>query len=197
MLGRELPGRARHQDQDGITTPGRSEGTDLGRTRMGWRRGGVEGSADTGADARLEGKRWDVWGLQCGFPRGSPHVVDLLWSQVCRTKTQEKVHRVHKRGRGLGWELGRESEGMRRDGGGIVKGWCPGTGCPDTKRYKESRYSLKLIGVVGGVGVDVLRHGGNRPLMHGLTGRQKDKKAVSDFCKCKCTAWMASCPTRK
>ncbi len=65
---------------------------------------------------------------------------------------------------------------MRRDGGGMVKGWCPGTGCPDTKRYKESRYSLKLIGVVGGVGVEVLRHGGNRPLMHGLTRAPKKKQ---------------------
>ena len=28
----------------------------------------------------------------------------------------------------------------------------------DTKRYKETRYSLKVIGLVGGVGVEVLRH---------------------------------------
>ena len=92
----------------------------------GAREGGVEGSADTGADARLRGKRWDVWGLRCCFPRASPHVVDLLWSRVCRTKTQEEVHRVHKWGKGVGmgtWKgIGRDAEGWGRDGEGMVSG---------------------------------------------------------------------------
>lgn len=38
------------------------------------------------------------------------------------------------------------------------------------------KYSLKFIGVVGGVGVKVLRHRRNRPLMHGL---KTHTKAVS------------------
>lgn len=41
--------------------------------------------------------------------------------------------------------------------------------CADTEGYKETRYLLELIGVIGGVGVEVLRHRGNRPLMHDLT----------------------------
>jgi hypothetical protein len=47
----------------------------------------------------------------------------------------------------------------------------------DTKRYKEMRYSLEVIGirVVGGAGVQVIRQagcGGNRPLLHSLEVRQ-------------------------
>jgi len=39
----------------------------------------------------------------------------------------------------------------------------------DTKRYKEMRYLLlEVIGVVGGV-VEVLRRGGYRPLLHGVS----------------------------
>ena len=50
---------------------------------------------------------------------------------------------------------------------------------PDTKRYKQARYLLEVIGVVGG-GVEVLGHGINRPLMHGLKRR---RGCVSDlFC---------------
>jgi hypothetical protein len=45
-----------------------------------------------------------------------------------------------------------------------------------TKRYKEARYSLEVIGLVGGVGVEVLRHGGDCPLMHLLN---RAPKAVS------------------
>lgn len=47
-------------------------------------------------------------------------------------------------------------------GDGVLRRW------PDTKRYKETRYSLKLIGLAGGV-VEVFRDGSYRPLMHLLT----------------------------
>jgi hypothetical protein len=67
---------------------------------------------------------------------------------------REEVHRVHKSGRGWGW------------GGGTGVFW---GGARDTERYKGTRYLLEVVRVVGGVGVEVLRHGGNRPLLHGLT----------------------------
>lgn len=55
-------------------------------------------------------------------------------------------------------------EGLGREGWG---------GRSDTKRYKGTRYLLEVVGVVGGVGVEVLLHRRNRPLMHGLGLRAK------------------------
>jgi hypothetical protein len=43
-------------------------------------------------------------------------------------------------------------------GVGMGKGRVLEGGAQDTKRYKETRYSLEVIGLVGGVGVEVLRH---------------------------------------
>jgi hypothetical protein len=82
-------------------------------------------------------------GLSVCVSPSSPHVVDLLCSQGFAGQCPgEGVHRVHKWGEGLGWARGRALEG----------------GARDTKRYKETRYSLEVIGLVGGVGVEVLRH---------------------------------------
>ena len=46
---------------------------------------------------------------------------------------------------------------LARDGLGVL-----------LRRYKKKMYSLHVIGLVGGIGVDVLRH---RPLLHGLGNR--------------------------
>lgn len=40
-------------------------------------------------------------------------------------------------------------------------------------RDKETMYSLHIIGLVGGVGVDVLRHGADLPLLHVLMEEAK------------------------
>ncbi len=108
----------------------RSEGYLGGRVRERekWGRSERGEGRQSGQDARLAAQKKDgtfFWGSpMCFFVPSTLHVVDLLWSQVCRTDAQRASTWVHKWGRGgvglgvgLGWEPGK----------GWGKGLCPGT----------------------------------------------------------------------
>lgn len=72
-----------------------------------------------------------------------------------------------------GWRVHRVQEGP----GGAADKWqnVDGRGTRD----KETMYSLHIIGLVGGVGVDVLRHGADLPLLHVLVmGRQSQRRSL-------------------